>query len=673
MFKNLSIRAKLLMPLLLVGLASVLVTGIQSYRDARRALSEATFKQLTGIRESRSRQIQNYFKRVRNETKVIAQGQAGGEAMYRFSRAIEAIGDDVDITDEEARLRSHYRTRYLTALNALGQDEVLSLSEALPRTKAGILLQSAYVLPDGVAQQDRLQAYAKVHEDYHPMFQSIRNGVGFYDILLIDHKTGLVVYSVLKETDFATRLYDGPYAGSNIANALTGAAASRNAGSTHLVDFQLYPPSYMRPASFCAAPIFRDGEQVGVLVVQLDIHDINATMTGDQQWENEGLGETGETYLVGADFTMRNDSRFFIQAPPEFFKVLAEQGVNPTLLDLMKSDGTTISRQVIHTEASEKALNGQSDTRIINDYRGVPVLSAYAPLKIDNLTWAIAAEMDEAEAFAPVASLRNSILVESLGLSIVIVLIGLYVSGTLSKPVLRLSHAIDAFAAGDRNQHVESTSNDEIGSLTQAFNRLIADLASRDADRSRAEEELKEFARQAELRTEELQHLTEATEARASEESSLATLTSRLQGNFSVGEVADRALTAITEFTGAPVGSLYVLEDDERLHRIAAHALPPEAETLTSFGQGIGSIGQVARSGKLVIHVPPEGTYPISFGFGSAAANQIVTAPLVSSNELAGVIELCLLETITDEQLRWLEKACRKALSATPMPVSRSL
>ncbi len=670
MFKNLHIRTKLMMSLLLVGLASVLVTGLQSYWDARNALSEATFKQLTGIRETRSRQIQAYFQRVRNETVVIAQGRAIADAMSRFSEAFNAIGDDARSAEQEVRLRSHYRDHYLPTINRDATHQVLSLSKALPRTNAGTLLQSAYVLERDVASGGRLEPYAQVHADYHPALENIKQKVGFYDILFIDHQTGFVVYSVLKEPDFATSLYNGPYAGTHIVDAFRKAAASPNEGSVHLVDFELYPPSGMHPASFVASPIFKDGRKVGVLVVQLDVHDINSTMTSSGHWEKEGLGATGETYLVGEDFTMRNDSRFFIQTPIEFLRAQEERGVDRFVLDMMKSDGTTIGRQEIRTEAAENALNGQSDTRITEDYRGVSVLSAFAPLKIDNLTWAISAEMDVDEAFEPVAELRNHILVDSVILSIAILLIGIYVSGTLSRPVLRLSRAIDAYADGKRDQHVEATSSDEIGSLTEAFNRMTTDLASRDTERSRAEEELKEFAQQAELRTEELENFTKASEARVAEESTLAALTSRMQGKLSVERVSERALAAITEFIGAPVGSLYVLEDDSQLYRTAAHALPPDAEVLKCFGLGIGSVGQAARSRKMAIHIPPQGTYPVSFGFGSAAASQIVTTPLVSSNDLAGVVELCLLEPITEEQIRWLEKACE--ITATSLRLAQS-
>ena len=63
------------------------------------------------------------------------------------------------------------------------------------------------------------------------------------------------------------------------------------------------------PAAFVASPVFDGDKRIGVLLFELSIHDINDVMTSGAQWEEEeGLGKTGETYIVGADFTMRNDS-----------------------------------------------------------------------------------------------------------------------------------------------------------------------------------------------------------------------------------------------------------------------------------------------------------------------------------------------------------------------------
>jgi hypothetical protein len=59
----------------------------------------------------------------------------------------------------------------------------------------------------------------------------------------------------------------------------------------------------------------------------------------------------------------------------------------------------------------EKALAGETGTLQVNDYRAVPVLSAFAPLDIQGLKWVILAQMDLSEAYPPVDAFRRQILI----------------------------------------------------------------------------------------------------------------------------------------------------------------------------------------------------------------------------------------------------------------------
>ncbi len=113
----------------------------------------------------------------------------------------------------------------------------------------------------------------------------------------------MIVYSVSKDVDFATSLVDGPYANTNFGKAFREAAALSAADAVVLKDYEPYKPSYEAPASFAASPILAKGETIGVAVMQMPIEPINEIMT-----DRSGLGETGETYLVGSDNLMRSDS-----------------------------------------------------------------------------------------------------------------------------------------------------------------------------------------------------------------------------------------------------------------------------------------------------------------------------------------------------------------------------
>ena len=259
----------------------------------------------------------------------------------------------------------------------------------------------------------------------------------------------------------------------------------------------------------------------------------------------------------------------------------------------------------------------------------------------------------------------------NLAIALLVVLIGTMAAVTwsisqrgsehITEPIEALSRATEKMTASMLQEDIPVTSEDEIGQLTRSFNAMRADL-------QRSEVGLLEAKEQAETRLEELQRFHHQSREQASLESSLGALAAQLQGRLSIEEVASRTLSSITEFLDAPSGAAYVLGDDDRLHRCAAHALSPSAEDLTTFELGVGSVGQVGRTRQMMVQIPPEETHEVTFGFGRAPALQVLTAPLVSNQDLAGVIEILFLHPISDEQISWLKKATR--IGATSLRIS---
>ena len=113
------------------------------------------------------------------------------------------------------------------------------------------------------------------------------------------------MYTVFKEDDFGTNLLNGKYDKDNIADAFNGAKASDKPDFVKLVDLQAYAPSHGAAASFISSPIYIKDMKIGVLVFQININQIDIIMQ-----EKSGMGESGETYLVGKDLFTRSNSRF---------------------------------------------------------------------------------------------------------------------------------------------------------------------------------------------------------------------------------------------------------------------------------------------------------------------------------------------------------------------------
>ncbi len=224
------------------------------------------------------------------------------------------------------------------------------------------------IVPVDAADKD---FYAKYVEQY-----------GYYDLFLVD-PTGYVFYSAAHEPDFQTNMVNGKYSSSGLGKLVRETLKS---GQYGLADFAPYAPSNNEPAAFIAQPVIRDGETEVVVALQLSLGAINAIYAIMQQ--REGMGQTGETYLVGEDNLMRSDS--FLD--PKHHSVVA------SFADPSRGSVTSL--------AAKAALSGKTGSDIVNDYNGNPVLSAYAPLELVGVTWALLAEIDEAEAFAAIGQLK---------------------------------------------------------------------------------------------------------------------------------------------------------------------------------------------------------------------------------------------------------------------------
>ena len=173
---------------------------------------------------------------------------------------------------------------------------------------AAIALQSAYITrnkyPVGEKDKElnsrRLPTiYDSFHQAIHPYLQKAQQEFGLYDVFLVS-LSGDVVYSVFKEIDFGTSLKTGPFKDSGLAQSYQQGLTSDGVTFT---DFSLYAPSYQAPAGFLSSPVYRKGKRIGVVIAQFPIDALNTIMT-----QRVGLGESGETYLIGDDGKMRSDS-----------------------------------------------------------------------------------------------------------------------------------------------------------------------------------------------------------------------------------------------------------------------------------------------------------------------------------------------------------------------------
>lgn len=468
--------------------------GNTSISEGRASLEHDAKQSLVAIRDITATEITNYIEGIENQAISLSENLMVVEAMTSFSLGFNShssLRSEADIVEQRENLAAYYKGQFAAKFDELNSGPELSVNELLaPLDKESIALQydfissnenplgSKHLLDKPVAAS----SYSVSHQKYHGVFRNFIERFGYYDLFLVDHNTGDIVYSVFKELDYTTSLIDGPYANSGIGQAFARANNASDKDFTALTDFAPYIPSYNAPASFIATPIFYGEKKIGVLILQMPVDKINEVMTYGQKWTETGLGESGETYLVGPDFTMRSNGRFLIEDKDSYLNLMEEVGLADHTISAMSIKNTSIGLQPVETIGTKKALAGESGFEIFPDYRGVSVLSAYKPIEIGGLRWAIMSEIDESEAFEPVVKLTEKVASTTIIIVVITLILGPLLTWLLSLTILvPMKHIVDAVhdlsdGEGDLTRRIPVETKDEVGELASWINKFVDHL-----------------------------------------------------------------------------------------------------------------------------------------------------------------------------------------------------
>ena len=466
-FFSQSISRKLILLVVAVGLLPTIAVGYSIYSSSYNAIETKAISQLEAIKTVKANQLTDYFHQIENQVRTFSENAMIVDAMKQFPAAEVAATKEAGVTPESLaemrkKVEAYYRINFTNEFVGITGKQPPVQQQLAPLDSDSIFLQHQYIAnnPNPLGSKEKLDAakdettYSKLHGKYHPIVRSYLQKFGYYDIFLCDLKSGDIVYSVFKELDFTTSLSQGPYAGTNFGKAFQLAANATSKDDVFLVDYQDYIPSYEAPASFISSPIYDGNTKVGVAIFQMPLDKIAAIMG-----ERTGLGETGETYAVGKDLLMRNNSRF------------AEE------------DGKDVTfEQAVDTTATQKAFEGEAGQGIIDDYRGEPVYSAWAPVVIYDgvqgqtqpITWALMSEIDEAEVKGPISfwaiakqGLTILVFAAAGGIGLII-----WIAGRIKKQADSITDMLSSIGIGMFDARAEKITNDELGDVAVALNAM---------------------------------------------------------------------------------------------------------------------------------------------------------------------------------------------------------
>ena len=374
-----------------------------------------------------------------------------------------------------------------------------------------------------ISEVDVTEAFNPQTSDGVDFYKSYIEKYGYYDLFLIN-PDGYIFYTVTKEADYHTNIISGKYSDSGLGQLIRNVSQSK---IYSMADFSAYAPSNGDPAAFIAQPLLDSSKEVSLYIaLQLPLEGIGNIMK-----TRVGMGETGESYLVGEDHRMRSDSF-----------------LDPEGHSVKQSFAGTVEENGVNTLATKRALDGTQGTDIIIDYNGHPVLSSYDHIDFKEFKWAILSEVDEAEAFMSIRQNSFFMIFLMIIAGIIIAGVGILVAKRIAQPISDISDVANLIANGDLRSEIDVKTSDEVGKLQSSMQQMISNLRT-------MVNNISSVAKEETTTSEQLEEITKETSNTVQEQKDIAEqfTTSMTQMGATVNEVAENTSntsSALNEIQG---------------------------------------------------------------------------------------------------------------------------
>lgn len=436
---KLSFRQKIIFSLVAVGTIPMLMQAGITVWKTYTSVHEQLEHELNVSRADIAARAEDYFGIITKQVRTMGNNHAVHDALKEFTTAVDQL-DPSSVPVNMALLKERYAYQQQ---NTPGT-EAADAEKWMPTDPKMIAIQSMYIAgnPNKIGEKQKLDvapqdvAYNRVHAKFHEMFRQFVDEFSFYDVFLIDAKSGRIVYTDFKEIDLMSSVREGVLKDTNLSEVVRQALASSDSNKVFVADFERYMPSYDGGAAFAAVPIVENGKTIGAFAIQMPVSKINSL------FETLSLyGDDVDGYFVGRDGRLRNDMRTVEK--DDLLRKLKGQA-----LDMVPS-----------------FFADKPGIAYFKNSRGEPVLASYSKMNIEGLDWAIVIRAEMAKLYATIWQEALIVIGFVILTLFATIFIGLYLGRALSRPVVALGRDFNKSA-----DHVGQST----GVMGDAVNAMIA-------------------------------------------------------------------------------------------------------------------------------------------------------------------------------------------------------
>lgn len=367
----------------------------------------------------------------------------------------------------------------------------------------------------------------------------------------------------------------------------------------------------------------------------------------------QGLGKTGEILLIKKD---EATNRIFLLSP---LRHEPDAAIKVFPADDPKARGITA------------ILKGTTGYTSSSDYRGEPVL--YTGRTLSTPGWAVIAKMDTEEASGDRAALVRTITLAGLCVLMLAFLVSLMLTRSLTRPLNFMRNILGMVEQGILPERIEVKTKDEFGQMTEKVNNLVASLKNNARfaqliGEGKYDTEFKPASDNDQLGMSLItmrNNLVE-NEKRENERNwiirGVAEISEILRMHDSIDTMGDDVIKFILEKIGAVQGAFYVVNDETGSEPIiemrASYAYGRKKYLQKQFRFAEGLVGQAAIEKDTVLRteIPPDYVTITSGILGEQRPTCILIVPLITNEEVYGVLEFAGLKKFNSSQVKFVEE-----------------